>query len=162
MRLYVGGGTGTPGDPYTVSEFESMLDSGIWKGGFVDGMGNVLAGVSCYGHGGGTVSTSEDLNENKENIGISDVICGILPINKVPGLAIVLEFMTATAYKHNEAIENVQSIMKENNIDSVYWVKRDIPQTVSPTTGIKGGYPFEYVFYDTKTNEIVNRFLSYH
>lgn len=52
MRLYVGGGTGTPGDPYTEDELNAMLDSGIWKGGYVDGFeGYVLPEISVSAWG---------------------------------------------------------------------------------------------------------------
>ena len=35
QRSFVGGGTGTSTDPYTMEEFERMLISGTWEGGYV-------------------------------------------------------------------------------------------------------------------------------
>lgn len=35
QRMFVGGGIGTLDDPYTMEEFERMLVSGTWEGGYV-------------------------------------------------------------------------------------------------------------------------------
>lgn len=35
QREFVGGGSGTSCDPYTYEEFERMLSSGTWQGGYV-------------------------------------------------------------------------------------------------------------------------------
>lgn len=35
--MYVGGGTGTPQDPYTFEEYQNLVSSGTWLGGFVAG-----------------------------------------------------------------------------------------------------------------------------
>lgn len=37
QTLYVGGGTGTPQDPYTFEEYQNLVSSGTWLGGFVAG-----------------------------------------------------------------------------------------------------------------------------
>ncbi|MDR1682855.1 MAG: hypothetical protein LBS25_05665 [Candidatus Symbiothrix sp.] len=36
QRSLVGGGTGTYGDPYTETEFNTMCDNGTWGGGYVN------------------------------------------------------------------------------------------------------------------------------
>lgn len=54
MRSFVGGGDGTYNNPYTEAEYEEMMNSGNWYGGFVDyGSGcidYVLATSFCSGN----------------------------------------------------------------------------------------------------------------
>lgn len=47
-----GAAKGTSTNPYTQEEFNSMLNSGTWKGGYVDGMGYVLPEVNVKGSSG--------------------------------------------------------------------------------------------------------------
>ena len=39
QMIYVGGGNGTSTSPYTQAEFDSMVSSGTWSGGYVEGWG---------------------------------------------------------------------------------------------------------------------------
>ena len=45
QKSFVGGGSGSQSNPYTEAEYDSMLASGTWKGGFVENWGY----VSSYG-----------------------------------------------------------------------------------------------------------------
>ena len=47
---YVGGGNGTSANPYTQEEYESMVSSGIWNGGYVENWGYTFPemAVSSY------------------------------------------------------------------------------------------------------------------
>ena len=38
QKTYVGGGNGTSASPYTMKEFDYMLEHGNWQGGFVEEM----------------------------------------------------------------------------------------------------------------------------
>lgn len=48
QKTFVGGGSGSSTDPYTQEEFDSMMYSGHWNGGFVYGMGWVTPQVYIY------------------------------------------------------------------------------------------------------------------
>lgn len=37
--LCVGGGYGTSANPYTQDEFNKLMNTGFWSGGYVDGLG---------------------------------------------------------------------------------------------------------------------------
>ena len=39
QMIYVGGGNGTSASPYTQSEYNSMVSSGMWNGGYVEDWG---------------------------------------------------------------------------------------------------------------------------
>ena len=43
---YVGGGSGTSANPYTQEEYESMVSSGIWNGGYVENWGYTFPEVT--------------------------------------------------------------------------------------------------------------------
>ena len=43
---YVGGGNGTSANPYTQEEYESMVSSGIWNGGYVENWGYTFPEVT--------------------------------------------------------------------------------------------------------------------
>lgn len=47
QTVYLGGGSGTVADPFTVAELDLLMDSGRWHGGYVDGMGFVQGAVIC-------------------------------------------------------------------------------------------------------------------
>ena len=49
QKTYVGGGNGTSASPFTVKEFNNMLDHDIWQGGYVEGMGYVANDSYTYG-----------------------------------------------------------------------------------------------------------------
>ena len=49
QRKFVGGGDGSANCPYTVYEYDWMSGSGSWNGGYVEGMGYVLAEVTVTG-----------------------------------------------------------------------------------------------------------------
>ena len=66
QKTFIGGGSGSSSDPYTQDEFDSMMYSGHWNGGWVYGMGWITPQVYIYpnhynysgsyhpsGHGGG-------------------------------------------------------------------------------------------------------------
>ena len=74
QKTFVGGGSGSSTDPYTQEEFDSMMYSGHWNGGFVYGMGWVTPQVYIYssrynyaggyhpsGHGVGWPDDTRDL-----------------------------------------------------------------------------------------------------
>lgn len=65
QRMFVGGGSGTASDPYTMEEFERMLASGTWEGGYV-----------LYGNSSEPVYTSPDviINGDASNVFPSTVI----------------------------------------------------------------------------------------
>ena len=48
QKTFIGGGSGSSSDPYTQDEFDSMMYSGHWNGGFVYGMGWVTPQVYIY------------------------------------------------------------------------------------------------------------------
>lgn len=43
---YLGGGDGTAANPYTEYEYECMVSSGTWKGGYVEGWGYTHSGIA--------------------------------------------------------------------------------------------------------------------
>src|SRR5690554_542089 len=53
QRSYVGGGTGTYEDPYTIAEFDMMCANGTWNGGYVEEWGYTFPDVISYGYYGG-------------------------------------------------------------------------------------------------------------
>lgn len=46
---YVGGGNGTSASPYTQAEFDSMVSSGTWNGGYVEDWGYTGDETYIYG-----------------------------------------------------------------------------------------------------------------
>ena len=46
---YVGGGDGSPDNPYTQFEYNTMLNNSNWNGGYVEGIGYVANDVYVYG-----------------------------------------------------------------------------------------------------------------
>ncbi|MDR0891810.1 MAG: hypothetical protein LBN24_04270 [Mediterranea sp.] len=79
----LGGGTGGSDDPYTVEEYERMLASGTWNGGFVSDWGYSAAEVTVtpgknpkYDHfanadSGGTCSQAYEAGYNEGYSGVS-------------------------------------------------------------------------------------------
>src|SRR5690554_3218827 len=53
QRSYVGGGSGTYEDPYTIAEFDMMCANGTWNGGYVEEWGYTFPDVTSYGYYGG-------------------------------------------------------------------------------------------------------------
>lgn len=49
MKSFVGGGSGTADDRYSLAEMESLMDSGQWTGGYVDYLGYVSFSPHIYG-----------------------------------------------------------------------------------------------------------------
>lgn len=49
QKTYVGGGDGTSASPFTAHEYEIMLNTNLWQGGFVEGMGYVANDKYVYG-----------------------------------------------------------------------------------------------------------------
>ena len=47
QKEIVGTGAGTIDDPFTIDEFDNMLNYGTWSGGYVAGMGFVLPELEC-------------------------------------------------------------------------------------------------------------------
>ena len=47
QRIFVGGGDGSVYNPYTQFEYDCMLYSGSWNGGYVEGWGYVGDDVTC-------------------------------------------------------------------------------------------------------------------
>ena len=66
QRMFVGGGSGTASDPYTMEEFESMLISGTWEGGFVQDYGAVLQGIVVDGSSYKVSDAVSYLSQNAE------------------------------------------------------------------------------------------------
>lgn len=54
QKTYIGGGTGTSSDPYTIAEFDSMCSNGTWVGGYVEGWGYTFQGVTVTGSSNGS------------------------------------------------------------------------------------------------------------
>ncbi|MCS2583329.1 hypothetical protein NXY00_08545 [Bacteroides sp. BFG-551] len=57
QKCLIGGGSGTPDDPFTEEEYNYLFYSGQWQGGCVEGMGWVTPDVYIYaekpgGYGG--------------------------------------------------------------------------------------------------------------
>lgn len=52
QRCLIGGGNGTLEDPYTVEEYDQMVASGTWNGGYVDGWGYTFSDVTVTGSQG--------------------------------------------------------------------------------------------------------------
>lgn len=49
MKSFVGGGSGTVDDPYSITEMESLMDSCQWDGGYVEYLGYVSFSPHVYG-----------------------------------------------------------------------------------------------------------------
>ncbi|MBR8719832.1 hypothetical protein IX307_001058 [Bacteroides pyogenes] len=65
QKSFVGGGSGSQSNPYTEAEYDSMLASGMWNGGFVENWGY----VSSYGdvvvtgsYNGGSYNVNNAIN----------------------------------------------------------------------------------------------------
>ena len=95
MKTYVGGGSGTIDDPYTVAEFDSLLGSCQWSGGYVEYLGYVnfsaFGDGSYYGgycnHYNGTVS---ELVQTLIDSGL-DQFAGTI-ISNIPYVSIPLSY----------------------------------------------------------------------
>lgn len=51
---------GTPSNPYTQEEFDSMLAAGTWSGGYVEGMGYVAPETTIHGSSGSFSDSDSD------------------------------------------------------------------------------------------------------
>ena len=51
QMTYIGGGDGTQDYPYTVDEFDRMVASGTWNGGYVEGWGYTFEELDCTASG---------------------------------------------------------------------------------------------------------------
>lgn len=49
MKSFIGGGSGTADDPYSITEMESLMDSCQWSGGYVEYWGYVNFSTHVYG-----------------------------------------------------------------------------------------------------------------
>ncbi|MDD4399882.1 MAG: hypothetical protein PHS01_10100 [Dysgonamonadaceae bacterium] len=62
QRSFIGGGAGTQEDPYTESEYDQMVASGTWNGGYVDGWGYTFSDLTITGSQGS--SNNNDTSGN--------------------------------------------------------------------------------------------------
>ena len=73
QHSFVGGGNGTKEDPYTFEEYNSLLDAGVWAGGFV-GSGYIIGEVTV------TASIPREGRDNSYYIGpTSDGVLNAMP-----------------------------------------------------------------------------------
>ena len=49
QRRYVGGGDGSEGNPFTIGEYDGMVSSGTWNGGYVEGWGYTFGDLEVTG-----------------------------------------------------------------------------------------------------------------
>jgi len=59
----IGGGDGTPTNPYTYSEFDTLYDVGSWYGGYVQGLGYVLG----FSSGSNITIVGSDRHKQSDN-----------------------------------------------------------------------------------------------
>ena len=80
LRTVIGGGNGSYGSPFTEEEMDAMMDYGTWDGGYVEGMGYVMGGVTIFGHSDpngnlyGIYSTPYDYGTNSHNSAVNQFI----------------------------------------------------------------------------------------
>ena len=55
---YVGGGDGSPNNPYTAHEYVMMLINNKWEGGYVEGCGYILPSVTVTSYNPNNLCTS--------------------------------------------------------------------------------------------------------
>lgn len=51
QRRFIGGGDGSKLNPFTIQEFDNMIASGTWNGGYVEGRGYTLKEIECTASG---------------------------------------------------------------------------------------------------------------
>lgn len=51
QRSFVGGGDGSQSNPFTIQEYDSMVASGTWQGGYVEGWGYTFEDLNCTASG---------------------------------------------------------------------------------------------------------------
>lgn len=164
QMVFVGGGSGTITNPYTLNEFDTMCSKGIWNGGYVDGMGYINYASPCVtitGQGGGHIINTSDLYSKKATIGLSDVISGALTFLPGPistGIGAVSLYLTAGQSIYNDKLQNTIDYLTSNGINSVYMVRRTI--TTSSGTSGTSLTQYDYTFYDSRTGAYVKSFNS--
>ncbi|NLX80223.1 MAG: hypothetical protein GXZ03_01475, partial [Proteiniphilum sp.] len=66
QRRYVGGGDGSEDNPFTEEEYDSLINAGTWKGGYVESWGYIHGGdeVVITGNVSGSQSGVSGNNDN--------------------------------------------------------------------------------------------------
>lgn len=54
QKTYIGGGDGSPNNPYTVEQYDFLCSIGVWQGGYVEGWGYTSPEVIINGGNSGS------------------------------------------------------------------------------------------------------------
>lgn len=68
QRTFIGGGDGSADYPYTIAEYDSMVASGLWSGGYVEGSGYTFECLTVTGsYNGGTYNLNNAISHLASN-----------------------------------------------------------------------------------------------
>lgn len=155
MKTYVGGGSGTIDDPYTVAEFDYMLDSCHWRGGYVEYLGYVnfsaFSDASYYGgycnHYNGTVS---ELVQTLIDSGL-DQFAGTI-ISNIP-------YISLSASYYMQEFKDCKAQMIADILESGYG-NEQVNYVVVPGnySSVTTDYSMIMNAYDAKTGELLSSY----
>lgn len=107
---YVGGGDGSPDNPYTQFEYNTMLNNSNWNGGYVEGIGYVTNDVYIHGSSTYPGQTSQDYYTFPDYVtsisanGANQVAGAIL--DGLPGAGIAFSYYTQEIGDMTRDIQN--------------------------------------------------------
>lgn len=152
QKTYVGGGDGTRESPYTAHEFEIMLNSDLWQGGFVEGMGYVANDSYTYGKYKSPLTVSQNfhtfpdyiksLSSDQLETIIDHIISGGVP----SGFDIPIEIYSYLSDQYGNMTRDIQSELLNkgyNGTSSFSFVRVQEPQA------------FTLSVYDANTGEFI-------
>lgn len=158
QRSFIGRGDGTQNNPYTESEFNNMVSSGIWDGGYVEGWGYTYPNLSCIGSfsGGADVAESE-LRSLLVPDGFS-IVSSIMQEFLPPGAGAIVSGQDGA---RGNQINDILNYMHQHGLDSVYKI-----DTV--TRDFQGGGTYDYRttiesrYFDRQTGEYIGSVYFYY
>ncbi|BAR49077.1 hypothetical protein TFKS16_1509 [Tannerella forsythia KS16] len=115
---YVGGGDGTSANPYTQYEYNTMLNSNSWNGGYVEGIGYVANDVYIHGNSTYPGQTSQvyymNLSDFIRNQSISEAdIWANTGLSIIPGLSQMID-------QFGTRLENMMRELQATLLDQGY------------------------------------------
>ena len=166
MKSLVGGGCGSPTDPYSVEELDALLDSNQWTGGYVEYLGYVAPSVFIYGGYYGDLYANyhgsvSDFTQTLIESGL-DQLAGTL-ISMIPYLGVGLDYYAQEIKdcKTQMLSEIIASGQGNNSIDFVaspgtYSSSTTQYMVMSAYDSLTGTLLTSYKIYPTGTYEKIN------
>jgi len=147
---YVGGGNGTSASPYTQAEFDSMVSSGTWNGGYVEDWGYTGDETYIYGNSTYLGQTSQqyfmNLSDFIRSQSVSEVdIWANTGMSFVPGISQIMD-------QYGTRRENMMRELQAELLDKGY---TNSSSFTIVRTELSGQDAIKYSIYDANNGAFI-------